>query len=880
LKPSQQTDDRNSGRPEQSAIRNLNRTAGILALCLLAYTALITWYSWTDQKADAVETLATVTSLEAKAIDGYFTHLEAGLRNLGEDLTRNGDRVDLDQAFARVKRFKEIHAELYNVTLIRPDGGVLLTAKDPPGTVTATLANEISFITYRDELKQGKVSSIGQPLVSVVRKVVIVPVRYAVKDRGGNLSYIVSANLPHEYLRSFWADAPITTQAAIGLMRDNGYLLSRYPVPANLDLAKIYGQPRTGALINHLKKSGFPERGSVQGPSSLDGPDFLTVFSRLPGHPVTLFAALPMSQVRADWWQRISGTYAALLLLVLSGVAAHRYGLRRQETWDKEQKRLEEDRAESEQRYTALFHGAKLAKLLIDPDTGLILDANPTALKFYGYERGRLLQLKIADISLQTPDEIHAEMQLATSEKRDCFYSGHRLANGAVRDVEVHSGPLLLGRKTVLYSIITDITERKLAEIELDRYRYHLEEQVLARTFELAAARDEAEAANRAKSVFLANMSHELRTPMNGIMGMIELVLRRATDPKQVDWLNKSKASALHLLSVINDILDISKIEADRMTLEEKNFSVSDVIDAAFQMQDEAARAKGLELSCEIATDLPEHLRGDALRLNQIVLNFVGNAIKFSERGQINVRASLVEEDSLSVLLRIDVADQGVGISPEQQARLFHAFTQADNSDTRKYGGTGLGLIIARRIALLMGGDAGVISEPGVGSTFWATARLRRAGAESPADSKPPAENAREVLAQEFQGTRILLAEDEPVNREVMTFLLEDAGLTVDVAVNGQEALEMARDGGYSLILMDIQMPVMNGLDTTRAIRRLPGLSTLPVLALTANAFDEDRERCLDAGMNDHISKPVEPDLLCSTVLRWLRQDLQRRNST
>jgi anti-sigma regulatory factor (Ser/Thr protein kinase) len=224
------------------------------------------------------------------------------------------------------------------------------------------------------------------------------------------------------------------------------------------------------------------------------------------------------------------------------------------------------------------------------------------------------------------------------------------------------------------------------------------------------------------------------------------------------------------LLSVINNILDISKIEADRMTLDEKNFSVSDVIDAAFQMQDEAARAKGLELAREVAADLPERLRGDALRLNQIVLNFVGNAIKFSERGRINVRASLVEEDSLSVLLRIDVTDQGIGINPEQQARLFHAFTQADNSDTRKYGGTGLGLIIARRIALLMGGDAGVISEPGVGSTFWATARLRRAGAEEASDSKPPAEDAREVLAHDFQGTRILLAEDEPVNREVMTF--------------------------------------------------------------------------------------------------------------
>jgi PAS domain S-box-containing protein len=415
----------------------------------------------------------------------------------------------------------------------------------------------------------------------------------------------------------------------------------------------------------------------------------------------------------------------------------------------------------------------------------------------------------------------------------------------------------------------TDNTARKQLADELAQHRHHLEDLVFSRTAELAESRDAAEAASRAKSMFLANMSHELRTPMNGIMGMTDLALRRATDPTQIDWLTKGAQASRHLLAIISDILDISRIEAGQLTLEEKNFSLARAVDESVRMLEAQALAKGLQLSSHIHPTTPDQLCGDALRLKQILLNFVGNAIKFSDHGRVEISVRATEDDGHSLRLHIEVSDHGIGLSAEQQNRLFQVFSQVDESSTRKYGGSGLGLAICRRLAKLMGGDVGVTSQLGAGSTFWMTARLKHALGET-SHAGPNAEPLREVLALRFPGLRILVVEDDATSQAVARGLLEDAGFVVDVVSHGQEAVAQARTNSYALILMDMKMPVMDGVQATRAIRAIPGQATVPILAMTANAFADDRVRCLAAGMNGHISKPVEPDVLYSMLMQWL----------
>lgn len=510
---------------------------------------------------------------------------------------------------------------------------------------------------------------------------------------------------------------------------------------------------------------------------------------------------------------------------------------------------MREARKLSEARLIAVFENAPDAFIQLD-ENGIVTDWNNNAENIFGYRKDEVIGKVFNMVKADRSSETNGSFQ-AISHKEENYN-----VNGMIREVvgqrkdgsrfpvEIRTCEAEFENETVYIISARDVSERNLNETKLQQ------------------AMQAAEIANSAKTSFISNMSHEIRTPMNSIIGMTNLALKLQLDEKMRDYLQKIDFSAKHLLSLINDVLDFSKIEANKLELEKLDFNLSSIINNISSQLGHLASNKNLQLIFDMSACMSLPLRGDALRLTQILLNFTSNAIKFTTQGSITLRTQLVREDERAYLLRFEVQDTGIGLEHNEIPQLFQVFHQSDATITRKYGGTGLGLAISKQLVELMGGEIGVTGQPGVGSVFWFMVALEKG------DLKTDDVKAEKVDLKKLEGAVVLLVEDNLFNQQVAVETLHEVGVIVMIANNGQEALDEMQKQSFDCVLMDVQMPVMGGLEATRRIRLTPNIANTYIIAMTANAGNEDKTRCFAAGMNDFVSKPISNEQLYAAIAK------------
>ncbi len=1018
--------------PTTIALRGLFRSFVVVSLLIYAVTTLLLW---NQSRATARKELVYITSMLAQSIRLTLTTNESILRGLGSELVAQGALESPERGRALIERLKSIDPGMAGFGLARLDGQLILVSGVAAG---ANLPNLLVSPATRESFELAVLSNrlvVGRPYLMASLSEWVIPLRVPILDANGQPVAMMTAGYRITGGTTAWENISLPDGIHVRIYRDDGYMIYAAPLPNDFrqeNYAQMFGKPLDASLKSTLAKVSNPEEWvAISGTDRTEAAkkEFVGYVTKRPVNDTGVVAMALVSRhtVIMAWLSQMLMPSSVLVILLLVGWLSYRRAVREQSRADSEILSLTAARQ-------AILDGANHAIIATDME-GRVTSFNRAAERILGYDVsdvvGKLTPAlwHDADEVVNRAAELSAELGRTIAPGFDVFIA--RVAAGMPEEREwtfiTKNGqrvPVLLsiskirdaqGRVVGYLGVASDITEKKRVEAELAHYHEHLEQLVADRTSELVAtnaelsnAKQMAEAGAQAKSDFLANMSHEIRTPMNAIYGMSHLLQKTSLSDRQRDYVTKLQQSGEHLLGIINDILDMAKIEAGKLEIEMTSFDLDRVMGNVVNLIGEKAAQKGLELIFDVAADVPRRLVGDPLRLGQVLVNYCNNAVKFTESGEIRLVVEVLERDDSNLFLRFSVRDSGIGLSDEHKARLFQNFSQADSSTTRKFGGTGLGLSISRQLAHYMGGEVGVDSELGRGSTFWFTARvgvsqdivsnrtptarlagmralvvddnesaqlalgsmltqlglvpgIASSGEDALAEMKRAAldqqpyelvlldwkmpgldgiETAQRIAAMELdpapylilvtgygreeilklaedsfidsilikpvshsmlfdtllrdvigeldnawlsptpqdlqempadiRGARILLAEDNPINQQIASEMITEAGFWIDVADNGVQAIEMAAAAPYDLILMDMQMPVLGGVDATLRLRQQARFADIPIIAMTANVLQEDRERCRAAGMNDFISKPFEPKALFDVLRRWI----------
>jgi signal transduction histidine kinase/ActR/RegA family two-component response regulator len=789
----------------------------------LAVRLAVSEIATTDEFKDRMSTFAVHTLLEAE-VDGAFGSNE--IRLYGAD----GDTVNTSESGA-----------ISTVSIADLNYFKLFKSNSTSATILAEPVRS---------------NATSRWTISLARKIV---------NSDGIFLGVMTRRIDPSKFEKFFESIALRNSATVAVVHRDGELLARFP---KMEAPEKEARA-TADLLQLLSTS---DHGTSQVPDAKDYVAVLASARQMRNFPIALVATMTTSAALAPWREQ---TRLLIVVACLSASVIIAVFLLIGYLWSREQKRAEQRLALGKQQLHTALANMTQGLCLFDAD-GTLVVSNARFRELYKLredqvEPGMLFSEIVIKHAMTDDDSAMsaAETDAQGETPRDQIL---RLADGStilIRRTPTPNGGWLLTHEDISdrERVATELANRLADQLQAQKKLEAQKAELIATTGALSEARDAAEAASRAKSDFLAMMSHEIRTPMAGMMGMIDLLSGTSLDEEQQDLTRVAQESAHNLLTVLNNILDFSKLEAGQVNPESIDFSIKHSINSVISLLGPRAAGRGLKLKAILAPDLPIWLRGDPSRIGQVLLNLVGNAIKFTEHGsvQISVSHRIVQDSAFE--LCFDVVDTGAGIPTNVLPTLFSPFTQADGSVSRKYGGTGLGLAICKQLCLTMGGDIGVESASGRGSRFWFTVRCQL--------GRPPVVTAlllQPALVLNAADIDILIVEDNPIIRSLVAKLLARRGYEADQVNNGKEALEAVQAKRYGLVLMDMQMPEMDGLSATKAIRNLRGPErNVPIVALTANALVGQRETCLAAGMNSFLTKPIQPEALYDAISCWAR---------